>query len=89
MANKLTDRELEALMEPYLEYEGKRLVHFVSQKTYCLREIFLRESDLTVWFSYAPVGSSKLKFSRPIEELVDGRWVIGDFGLIDGDMADV
>ena len=88
MAQKLSDRELEALLAPYLEYEGKRLVHFVSQKTYRLSDVHLRESDLTVWFTYAAVGS-RVKFSRPIGELLDGRWVIGDFGLIDGDLAHI
>lgn len=79
MTTKLSEQELEALLEPYAKYEGKRLVHFRSQAPYTLREVFLRESDLTVWFSYAPLGNPKLKFSRPIGELLDGRWVIGSF----------
>lgn len=78
-APKLTDAELEALLEPYVRYEGVKLVHFKSQAPYVLHEVFLRESDMGVWFSYSSRSNPRLKFSRPIGELLDGRWVIGSF----------
>lgn len=86
---KKTDAELVALLEPFIQYEGARLVHFKSQQTYHLHEVVLRESDLTVRFTYFDLQFPRLKWDRPIEELLDGRWIIGDFGLIDGDLAHV
>ena len=62
---KKTEQELEQMLEPYLRYEGKRLVHFRSQAPYTLREIFLRESDLTVWFSYAPARQPQAQVLPP------------------------
>ncbi len=86
---KKTEAQLVALLEPFVQYEGSRLVHFKSPGHYRLHEVVLRESDLTVRFTYSSLANPRLKFERPIEELLDGRWVIGSFGLIDGDMADV
>lgn len=86
---KQTPDELQALLEPFVQYEGSRLVHRKSGGVYHLRDVTLRESDKTVRFTYFDVQHPRLKWDRPIEELLDGRWVIGDFGLIDGDLANV
>ena len=73
---KLNHRELFDMIQPYQKYVGRRMRHIKSDSVYIIVSINLRESDLAVEFSYFRAGMLPIvTFSRPIGELLDGRWV--------------
>lgn len=75
---KKSKAELLQALKPFEEYEGRRILHQRSGHYYLVRDVFLREGDLTVRFTYADEQEPRLKFDRPIAELFDGRFRLED-----------
>lgn len=58
------------------KYQLRHLLHIKTSSRYLLRDFEFRESDMSIWFTYAPSENLHVNFSRPIEELYDGRFQI-------------
>ena len=73
-------RSLDDLAEELAPYKGKyqfkQILHVKSQGLYRIKDVFFKESDLSIWFSYYPEEHHGVVFQRPIHELQDDRFQI-------------
>ncbi len=68
--------ELWLEIKPYAHYQNKIVKHVKTDNLYKIRGFHFKESDMTLWFTYSPINHGHIKFSRPIEEFLDGRFMI-------------
>lgn len=54
-------------------YKRRFIVHKKTNTRYFITDIFYKEEDMSIWFSYEPM-EIPVPFSRPISELTDGRF---------------
>lgn len=75
MSEKKSYQQLAEEIEPYNKYIGRSILHVKSQTYYIVKDVFYKEDDMSIWFSYFPAATVyNVKFSRPIGELTDGRF---------------
>lgn len=72
--NRKSFEELDRELDIHRVYLSKIIFHRKTGGRYQVIDIFYKEDDLSVWFTYTPQGWRRLRFSRPISELTDGRY---------------
>jgi len=67
--------ELREELAPYIKkYEFKTIMHIETCTRYWVYSIHFKEDDMSIWFAYHVEGDLGVSFSRPIAELLDGRF---------------
>ena len=74
MITKKSYDELRVDIQPYVKYVGKHITHLASGHVYYVLNVGFKEADMSIEFSYFPIGTPDIVFYRPIEELLDGRY---------------
>jgi hypothetical protein len=74
MAHEQTLDELEARIAPLRAYVGMKVQHVKSGGWYRVVGVHFVESDMTLHFTYETLTRRPVQFSRPIGELLDGRF---------------
>lgn len=81
MEDDLSDETLAALLEQARRQIGLtknilcRFRHAATGKRYVVVGVALREDDLTPMVVYRPVANENLRWTRPLSEFFDGRFV--------------
>lgn len=68
--------ELVIRLIPYLVYIGKTIRHVKTAALYRVAGVHFREADMSIEFKYMPIATDIVSFSRPIGELLDGRFEV-------------
>ena len=76
MTQKLTMDQLAAMLEPYVQFQGDIIRHIKSGGCYIICDFHIRESDLSIEWTYRALDKPFVKFSRPISEYIDGRFEV-------------
>lgn len=72
--HKLTLEDLRRQVEPLEGYIGRKMQHVKTADFYVVSEIVYRESDMSIEFVYKTLHRKPVTFTRPIAELIDGRF---------------
>ena len=76
---RLSHEELKALVRPYTDIVARIVKHVKSDELYVITGVNIRESDLSIEATYRNVRKGWPSFSRPIAEMLDGRFDFGDY----------
>jgi len=72
---KLSLDRLYAQLSPFSAYIGRKITHKKRRTSYVVTGVAFVEADMSICFSYTNIGGGvAVHFTRPIGELVDGRW---------------
>lgn len=74
MADEVTIEELQAKLAPLSGYVGQKIQHIKSSGWYRVVNFHYREADMTIEFIYETCHREPIRFSRPLDELFDGRF---------------
>lgn len=83
MAHKANYNDLVDLLSTIKPYINCFILHIKSGNEYIVRGAHIRESDMSLEFTYVDVNYRELIFARPAHELLDGRYMIGSRGEFD------
>lgn len=75
-ADRLSLEELAEQIAPLEGYVGRKIRHVASSDYYEVTGIHYREADMTIGFTYRSSHKRTVTFSRPVGELLDGRFQV-------------
>lgn len=77
MSDDLTIDDLLRQIDPLKGYVGRKIQHVRTSGWYRITGIHFSEADMTVVASYETLHAHPISFTRPIAEMLDGRFRIG------------
>ena len=78
MSHDISIDELQNTIAPLKGYVGRKIQHRKTLGWYRIIGLQFREADLSIEFTYETCHRDPVRFSRPIVELLDGRFQIGE-----------
>lgn len=63
--------ELYEELQRYHKFKFKQILHVKIGSMYRIKDIFFKEEDMSIWFSYNSMEHLGVTFSRPIEKLLE------------------
>lgn len=76
MTATLSLERLHTMLTPYVGFEGDIIRHIKTRGCYIICDFHIRESDLSIEWTYRSMGKPHVKFSRPISEFLDNRFEV-------------
>lgn len=58
------------------QYAGRKIYHVAKNAYYKVTGFHFREANMEIEFTYQTIGSNPVAFSRPLAELIDGRFTV-------------